>query len=126
MEITLNKDKYGMLFLDNLPPLTYDDPGPIAVDVTQLTPTQFQQIKNNLDRGALIADHPEEMLRDLPVPPMPQEPSMAILEPEIVRPKPKEINEALEEQIAEFKNILTGSIPSVKKTIPGLTMAVIR
>jgi len=123
MKVMLNKDKHGMLFIDGLPPLTFDEPGPVEVDLESLTPAQFNQLSYNLLRGAIAVDKPEEMghyARKI----NPVEAETIVEEP--VPVVPKEIDEVIEEQEVELKKLLTKTIATIKKSVPAMRAGEIR
>lgn len=123
MKVMLNKDKHGMLFIDGLPPLTFDEPGPVEIDINNLTPSQFSQLSYNLLRGAIAVDKPEEMghyARTLD--PVVTE---TVVE-EATTSKPKKIDEVIEEQELELKKLLNKTINTVKKSVPAMRAGEIR
>lgn len=114
MQIMLNKDKHGMLFLDGFPPLTFDEPGPLVVEVDELTTNQFNQINYNLSRGALVADNPDELLK-----------FTQILEPAMIAPPKEEkvqksITEIMSDQEEELVKLLAKTVSTIKKSVPAL------
>lgn len=120
MKVLLNKEKHGMLFIEGLDPLTYDDPGPVDIDVKSLTPRQFQQLSYNLLRGAIAVDKPEELghyARERFKQPVEEG---KVQQPTAPAPK-KEITEVIEEQEEDLKSLLTKNISSIKKNVPVLT-----
>lgn len=115
MKIMLNKDKYGMLFLDGFAPLTFDEPGPLEVTVKELTSRQVKQLNYNLLRGAIIVDDPNELKK-----------YNEILEPVIIPSatktiaKNQDISEMMKEQESELVKLLTKTISTIKKSVPAL------
>jgi hypothetical protein len=123
MKVMLNKDKHGMLFIDGLPPLTFDEPGPVDVDVQSLTPAQFNQLSYNLLRGAIAVDKPEELghyARTL------QPVGETVVEEPVTPAQPKEIDEVIEDQQQELKKLLTKTVSTIKKSVPAMRAGELR
>ena len=121
MKIILNRDRHGMLFMDGLPPLTFDEPGPVEINVEELSPLQFSQVSNNLATGVITSDHPEEMLYHSVAPVV----STTLVVPQAVTEE-KDINKIIEEQDNKLKQLLTKTITTIKKTVPDLNASEIR
>jgi len=115
MQIELNKEKTGMLFIDGVHNFTHADPGPIDVDITKLSQLQFSQVKGNIIKGLLLSDNPDEILRS-PVPI-----TAALMSGPTIDPA-----EPIVDRSEQLKSVLNGTIPTVKKNILGLAIGDVR
>jgi len=127
MQVSLaNKEKYSMLFLGEGLNFTYDEPGPIAVDLPSLSTEQRTQLYFNWKRGVLAVDNEEELksavAAQAPVP------ASCFAHPLPVSPQaiPTSIDEALKARESKLKALLKEKIDIIKKEIPGLSAVELR
>jgi hypothetical protein len=125
MKVTLNTDKASLLFISGLPNLTVDEPGPIDVNVDTLTRQQAGQLLMSVNLGKVTTDVDFlELFKQKFVSP-------EVLAKMLVKPAPKVLPpieekefSVLEKLVADkerWKNLLSQSIPSIKKQLPSFS-----
>jgi len=59
MKITLNTNQTPFVFVPGVHDFTFSDPGPIDVNLKDLTEEQFNQLLSQVRRGHLVSDNPK-------------------------------------------------------------------
>jgi len=129
MQIGLkDKDRTGMCMIGTRLSFTWDNPGPIDIDVNKLTPEEVKQVVYNVNRGVLTVDPVDELqalvdkippataLGGAPVAHIPPVTPQQSLDPA------KEI----EDDIKKLNKLLLSSIDTIKKETRGFRAARLR
>ena len=119
MQISLRNPENGLWFLPGTSfHLSFENPGPIEVNTTLLTPEQKTQIRLSLLSGDIKADSVSELNSYKPVEVQNKmEPIKDILN------EPQDINEVRENKI---KTLLSKGVASIKKSLPELGITELR
>lgn len=126
MQISLaDKDKCSMLFLGNGLNFTYDEPGPVEVDLNTLTPDQRTQVYYHWKRGVLSVsdeDQLKSIYQQAAPPPAKSYATTTVIQNE-AQPvtQPQDIDEALKARTARLKTILRKKINAIKRDLHTLS-----
>lgn len=126
MQIQLaDKDKCSMLFLGNGLNFTYDEPGPVEVDVAALTPDQRTQLYYHWKRGVLAVSDEDGLKSACHVPPPAPKsyaPAVQVIEND-AQPvtQPMDVDDALKARATRLRTLLREKIGVIKKKMPTLS-----
>jgi len=118
-------DKVGWIMIgQNV--FTYDEPGPKNIDLSSITSVERNQLLYNCRRGVLACEDPDALVKACQdvwaASPQYQTPN----ERPIAPAKKLEIDEVLEQDNQELKNMLRGSVAAIKRQVVDLPPAKIR
>lgn len=111
------KERAGMCIIDNKYFFNYDNPGPVQIDLSTLTPAGIRQCVYNINRGILVGENTDQLQElvnaQLPPPTTPNAPAPRQVP---VRPR-QEIDpaKAIEDDMKQLKNLLRSSQETVMK-----------
>lgn len=111
MKITLNADKHPFYSVGKVLALSYEVPGPVDVDLAQLTQQEQSQIVYGIKTGVLITDQP--LVENKPTYSTPHQAPIK----QVLTVDEPSMNETLEAEAQEIKKFLSGAVATVKKRL---------
>ena len=108
MKLTLNTDRCPMLFLTGITNLTFENPGPIEVDIKDLTDEQLYEIRFSVESEDLLCDNKEALIKEVQAP----VPLSIPAQEKVALP-----NDTIQENLSKLKNILKKNTSTVKKLL---------
>lgn len=122
-----DRDKQSMLFLGEPLNFTYDTPGPVTVNLDELSPTQKNQLMYNCRIGALAVSDKDALLEACAALPA-ASPAFTTGHEQPVQKQepPKDAMRAAEEDLDKLKELLDAHHSTVKKNVVGLRPAQLR
>jgi len=121
-----NRDRQSMLFLGEPLNFTYDTPGPVEVDLDQLTPTQKNQLMYNCRIGALAVSDKEALLEACSALPAASPTFTTGHEQPVAQTAPKDAVDDAKEELNKLKELLDAHHSTVKKNVGLLRPAQVR
>lgn len=104
---------------------TYDEPGPKDIDLESLSQQELNQLVYNARRGVLAVGDPDELLRLASKAPATAQ-SYSTPHEQPIPKEPVQGEDVIEEDLKELRELLRGSVSSVKRGVQGLTPGRVR
>lgn len=121
--VLLNKDEHGMCFIGSHM-FNFDNPGPIQLDVNQLSTQELNQFVYNYRQGILFVENADELLQKAKNLPAASNKFVTAKErPVQQKTEPRDI---IEQEELTFRKLLRGKIGDIKDTVAVMSPAKVR